>query len=200
MDHDLIMRTAEQIEAVINLKAAAFTEEELTTVFRNLDRLTAAVGRRVPVPSEDEDDDTPLDQLAKKRRVQPPRIVNLFVDGAAKNGYFSWSVVMNNECCSAGGGPVPFTHNEVEYAAVCKGVSYAEQKGFKRVVINTDSEMAAKAMNGKIHVHSPTLQPFVNEVNLLRKYFHVLRFRHITSDMNKTAVREAKIALDGPKP
>jgi len=86
------------------------------------------------------------------------------------------------------------TNNFAEYTAFIRGLELALDMGFSHVVVNTDSELLAKQINGHYRVKSPDISPLFDCALDLMGKFKTVRVNHVTRDKNKQADKLASQA------
>jgi ribonuclease HI len=89
------------------------------------------------------------------------------------------------------------TNNIAEYTALLRALERALRLGGRRLVVQSDSELMVKQMNGAYKVKHPGLQPLFAEANALTRQFDSVAFRHIRREENKHADQLCNAALDG---
>ena len=86
------------------------------------------------------------------------------------------------------------TNNFAEYTAFIRGLELALELGFNHAVVNTDSELLAKQINGHYRVKSPDIAPlFALALDLMGK-FKTVRVNHVPREKNKQADKLASQA------
>jgi len=86
------------------------------------------------------------------------------------------------------------TNNFAEYTAFIRGLELALDMGFSHVVVNTDSELLAKQINGHYRVKSPDISPlFALALELMGK-FKTVKVNHVSREKNKQADKLASQA------
>jgi ribonuclease HI len=90
------------------------------------------------------------------------------------------------------------TNNIAEYTALVKALEHAKKLGGRRVVVNSDSELIVKQMNGEYKVKNENLLPLYEAARKLVRAFDDVEIRHIYRTANKRADRLYNEALDDP--
>jgi secondary thiamine-phosphate synthase enzyme len=86
------------------------------------------------------------------------------------------------------------TNNFAEYTAFIRGLELTLELGFDHAVVNTDSELLAKQINGHYRVKSPDIAPlFALALDLMGK-FKTVRVNHVPREKNKQADKLASQA------
>ena len=92
------------------------------------------------------------------------------------------------------------TNNVAEYTALLRGLEFALDMSFCHVIVNTDSELLAKQINGHYRVKSPDIAPlFALALDLMGK-FKTVRVNHVPREKNKQADKLASQAAAGVQP
>ena len=92
------------------------------------------------------------------------------------------------------------TNNFAEYTAFIRGLELALELGFNHAVVNTDSELLAKQINGHYRVKSPDIAPlFALALDLMGK-FKTVKVNHVPRAKNKQADKLASQAAAGIQP
>jgi len=86
------------------------------------------------------------------------------------------------------------TNNVAEYTALLRGLELALDMSFCHVIVNTDSELLAKQINGHYRVKSPDISPLFDCALDLMGKFKTVRVNHVTRDKNKQADKLASQA------
>jgi ribonuclease HI len=91
------------------------------------------------------------------------------------------------------------TNNQAEYTALVRALEHALELGpDDRVVVNSDSELMVKQLNGEYRVKNEELKPLYEEaVQLRRRFKQPVTFRHVRREQNKRADELCNEALDG---
>ncbi len=91
------------------------------------------------------------------------------------------------------------TNNIAEYTALLRALEQAHRLGGRRLLVQSDSELMVKQMNGAYKVKHPGLQPLYEEAKKLSRQFESVVFRHIRREENKLADQLCNAALDGER-
>lgn len=92
------------------------------------------------------------------------------------------------------------TNNIAEYTGMLKALEHAKQLGGKKLLLNSDSELMVKQMNGVYKVKNEGLLPLFRQATLLRKQFDNITFKHIYRDQNSHADALCNEAMDDRSP
>lgn len=128
--------------------------------------------------------------------------VILYSDGASRGnpgpagaGY----VLTDAEGQTLATGTIPLgeaTNNVAEYAALLSGLKEAVDRGFDRVILRSDSQLACRQLTGEYRVKSDNLKPMYNEARDLLGQFEASRIEHIPREQNAEADKLANRAID----
>ena len=91
------------------------------------------------------------------------------------------------------------TNNVAEYSAVVEALRMAQRLGASRVLLEADSELLIRQLEGRYKVKSANLLPLFEECADLLKTFDDYRLRHIPREQNGMADGLANRALDAQK-
>ncbi len=89
------------------------------------------------------------------------------------------------------------TNNQAEYRALIAGLEKAIQLGAREVVVNSDSELLVKQLQGHYRVKNAELKSLYLEVVKLAYSLPVFRIKAIPREQNREADNLANKALDG---
>jgi ribonuclease HI len=92
------------------------------------------------------------------------------------------------------------TNNIAEYTGMLKALEHAKQLGGKKLVVNSDSELMVKQMNGVYRVKNDGLIPLYSRASLLRKQFDNVTFKHVYREQNVQADALCNEAMDDRSP
>jgi ribonuclease HI len=92
------------------------------------------------------------------------------------------------------------TNNIAEYTGMLKALEHARQLGAKKLVVNSDSELMVKQMNGIYRVKNEGLLPLYTKASQLRKQFDNVTFKHVYRDQNAHADALCNEAMDDRSP
>ena len=88
------------------------------------------------------------------------------------------------------------TNNVAEYKALILALQEAEKLGAEQLVVNMDSELVVRQMQGKYKIKEPTLQVLAQEVIKLIHGFKYVAFQHVMREQNKEADKLVNQAID----
>ncbi len=93
------------------------------------------------------------------------------------------------------------TNNQAEYTALVRALEHALELGsHHRVIVNSDSELLVKQMNGEYRVKNEDLRELYEQACQLRKRFEgPVTIRHVRREQNKRADQLCNEALDGKR-
>ncbi len=91
------------------------------------------------------------------------------------------------------------TNNIAEYTGLVKALEHAKELGGKKLLINSDSELMVKQLNGQYRVKNEGLQPLYQQAVSLRRQFESVTIKHIYRDQNSQADALCNEALDNPR-
>jgi len=92
------------------------------------------------------------------------------------------------------------TNNQAEYRAVIAALEKALTLGARRVMLNSDSELVVRHLNGRYRVKSAALKPLHQRVKQLIGSLEAFTINHIPRRQNTEADRLANRALDAMLP
>ena len=88
------------------------------------------------------------------------------------------------------------TNNVAEYSALVWGLQNAWAAGVSHLVVQADSELIVKQINGQYRVKSPDLKPLYERAKQLLSCFEKARVVHIYRENNEQADEMANRAMD----
>lgn len=88
------------------------------------------------------------------------------------------------------------TNNVAEYNALIYGLEKALELRADEVVINLDSELVAKQLNGEYRVKNSDIRPFFEKALGILKGFKEFEIKHIERSKNKEADKLANKAIN----
>lgn len=88
------------------------------------------------------------------------------------------------------------TNNQAEYQALIMGLKRAQAFGVKILIVNLDSELVVKQINGLYKIKNQELLPHYNEVKDLAGKFGQITFQHVPRALNAAADKEVNRILD----
>jgi ribonuclease HI len=91
------------------------------------------------------------------------------------------------------------TNNVAEYTGLVKALEHAKELGGRKLVVNSDSELMVKQMNGQYRVKNAGLTPLYQQAVALRKQFDSIAIKHVYRQQNAQADRLCNEALDNPR-
>jgi len=89
------------------------------------------------------------------------------------------------------------TNNVAEYQALITGLETALDRGVKRVLIHSDSELVVKQLRHEYKVKNADLKELFLQVSGLVHRFDHVEIRHVSREENAAADRLVNLALDG---
>ena len=122
-------------------------------------------------------------------------VLYLFIDGASKGnpGAAGIGVLLttpdDETVCEIGESIGHATNNVAEYRALIRGLEEAQSRGARRVVVQTDSQLLARQVEGRYKINAPHLRDLREEAVALCRQFpdgvtltHVLRAGNARAD------------------
>jgi ribonuclease HI len=88
------------------------------------------------------------------------------------------------------------TNNVAEYKALIKALEESVHLGGSDLLIQMDSELIVKQMQGIYKIKEPTLKLLAEEVKSLLKQFEKYEFKHVRREFNKEADALVNQAID----
>jgi ribonuclease HI len=88
------------------------------------------------------------------------------------------------------------TNNYAEYMGLIIGLKQAKEMKIKQLIVEGDSMLVIKQMNGEYKVKALHLIALHNEAKLLAKGFECVYYKHIYRNNNKRADELSNIAVD----
>jgi ribonuclease HI len=133
--------------------------------------------------------------------MDPHDEVTIFTDGAARGnpGPAAFAFIIErpgSPAIAEKGFLGNATNNVAEYTGLVRALERAQEIGARRVVVNSDSELMVKQMNGEYRVKNSGLLPLYEQASDLRRRFEKVAFRHVRRESNKDADRLCNEALD----
>jgi len=86
------------------------------------------------------------------------------------------------------------TNNQAEYRALIRGLEEAYRRGWKTILVFTDSELLARQINGNYKVKDQKLQVLYEKAKALLGRFSYWEIKHIDREENREADKLAKKA------
>ena len=90
------------------------------------------------------------------------------------------------------------TNNIAEYTGLVKALEHARELGGRKLIVNSDSELMVKQLNGQYKVKNEGLRPLYQQAVALRKQFDAVTIKHIYRDQNSQADALCNEAMDNP--
>ena len=91
------------------------------------------------------------------------------------------------------------TNNIAEYTGLVKALEHARELGGQNLVVNSDSELMVKQLNGQYKVKNAGLLPLYQRAVALRRQFEVVTIKHIYREENAQADALCNEAMDNPR-
>lgn len=91
------------------------------------------------------------------------------------------------------------TNNMAEYQALVAGLTEAKKIGSAEIIVNLDSELIVKQINGQYKVKDAKLKPFFEQAMNLLKSFGSFTVRHIPRAQNRRADQLANEGIDSKR-
>ena len=91
------------------------------------------------------------------------------------------------------------TNNIAEYTGLVKALEHAQELGGKKLIVNSDSELMVKQMNGQYKVKNEGLRPLYQRASALRKQFESVTIKHVYREQNSQADALCNEAMDNPR-
>jgi ribonuclease HI len=88
------------------------------------------------------------------------------------------------------------TNNVAEYEGLLMGLEALLQLGQKRIVVQSDSELLVRQLNGRYRVKDEKLKVLFQRAMTLLRQFDSYRILHVGRELNKVADRLANQAID----
>jgi ribonuclease HI len=153
------------------------------------------------------------------KRVLPPRVAELFADGASEAKPVAAAYRANIDGGSRGNpGPAAYgvvirdakgdivarlkkyigrmTNNVAEYYGLIAALDYMQSQGIRALRIESDSELLVKQMRGQYKVRSPELQPLFERARKMSQALESFRIDHVYREQNREADALANEAMD----
>jgi ribonuclease HI len=131
-------------------------------------------------------------------------VLTIYTDGAARGnpGPAAYAYIIEQN----GAPPIEVkgvlghtTNNVAEYTALVRVLEHAAKLGGRRLLINSDSELLVKQMNGEYQVKNSDLRTLYKQAKILSQRFEAVTIRHVPRAENSRADRLCNQALDGQK-
>jgi ribonuclease HI len=91
------------------------------------------------------------------------------------------------------------TNNIAEYTGLVKALEHSKELGGRKLVVNSDSELMVKQMNGQYRVKNAGLLPLYQRAVALCKQFDSVTIKHVYRDQNAQADALCNEAMDNPR-
>lgn len=91
------------------------------------------------------------------------------------------------------------TNNQAEYRALLEGLAEAAQRGIRRLVVRSDSQLLVRQMNGEYKIKAKGLKGLKAEADALRERFDHVGFEHVPRERNARADELAKLGAEAAK-
>jgi ribonuclease HI len=91
------------------------------------------------------------------------------------------------------------TNNQAEYRALLEGLGEALQRGIRRLVVRSDSQLLVRQMVGEYKLKAAGLKGLKAEADALRGRFDEVRFEYVRRDLNETADELAKLGAEAAR-
>jgi ribonuclease HI len=88
------------------------------------------------------------------------------------------------------------TNNVAEYKALIRALIEAKSLGGSELLIQMDSELIVRQMQGRYKIKEPTLKVLASEVLKLMSNFSKVTFTHVPREKNKEADKLVNEAID----
>jgi probable phosphoglycerate mutase len=130
-----------------------------------------------------------------------PKVV-AHIDGASRGnpGPAAYAVVMESADGSRLTGFSEYlgetTNNVAEYQALLAALEYALSNHYRRIHVQTDSELLARQIEGVYKVKSPALKPLHERARQLIARLESFSIEHVPREQNREADRLANQALE----
>jgi ribonuclease HI/probable phosphoglycerate mutase len=91
------------------------------------------------------------------------------------------------------------TNNQAEYRALLEGLGAAIQRGVRKLLVRSDSQLLVRQMKGEYKMKAPGLRGLKAEADALRERFEEVRFEHVPRERNDRADELAKLGAEAAK-
>lgn len=88
------------------------------------------------------------------------------------------------------------TNNVAEYTGLVKALEHAKELGGKKLIVNSDSELMVKQLNGDYRVKNEGLKPLYQQAVALCRHFESVTIKHIYREQNSQADALCNEAMD----
>jgi ribonuclease HI len=129
-------------------------------------------------------------------------VLTIYTDGAARGnpGPAAYAYIIEQHGAppiEAKGTLGHTTNNVAEYTALVRVLEHAAKLGGRKLLINSDSELLVKQMNGEYQVKNDDLRTLFKQAKILCQRFDAVTIRHVRRAQNSRADRLCNEALDG---
>lgn len=91
------------------------------------------------------------------------------------------------------------TNNQAEYRALLEGLSEAVQRGIRKLLVRSDSQLLVRQMTGEYKLKAKGLRALKAEADALCERFDEVRFEHVRREGNALADELAKAGAEAAK-
>lgn len=91
------------------------------------------------------------------------------------------------------------TNNQAEYRALIEGLGEAVQRGIRKLVVRSDSQLLVRQMLGEYKIKAKGLKGLKAEADALRERIDEVRFEHVPRERNARADELAKLGAEAAK-
>ena len=91
------------------------------------------------------------------------------------------------------------TNNQAEYRALLEGLAEAVQRGIRKLVVRSDSQLLVRQMSGEYKIKAKGLKGLKAEADALCERFDDVRFEHVPRERNARADELAKLGAEAAK-
>ena len=88
------------------------------------------------------------------------------------------------------------TNNFAEYSGLLAALQFAQDHGYRRLKVVSDSELMVKQIKGQYRVNSPELRPLYEEAKRRVGQLDSFQIQHVLREKNRHADRLANEAMD----
>ncbi|MGH2757976.1 MAG: ribonuclease HI family protein [Actinomycetota bacterium] len=91
------------------------------------------------------------------------------------------------------------TNNQAEYRALLEGLAEAVQRGIRKLLVRSDSQLLVRQMTGEYKLKAKGLRGLKAEADALLERFDQVRFEHVPRERNALADELAKAGAEAAK-
>ncbi len=91
------------------------------------------------------------------------------------------------------------TNNQAEYRALLEGLAEAVQRGIRKLLVCSDSQLLVRQMNGEYKLKAKGLRALKAAADALRERFDDVRFEHVPRERNAHADELAKAGAEAAR-